>query len=428
MINKFLFENMALKYIYKRHSNTHRKPDRKTIFAGILFLGLLFLFSGEVTAQKKADNLKEKRKKIEQEINYTNKLLAETRKNKKNTLYELQLIQQKINQRNELIATLKKEIVNLERKIVNTKSGINSMDKQLAALKEEYARVVLFLSRNNSRLDKLIYLFSAEDMNQAYQRLRYLDEMTAFIRHQADSIKRMETIKQKELTEFNLQKAEKSRLLEKENTQLSKLESNQHEKDKVRANLSKKEKQLRAQLRKKRREAGKLNRQIENIIAAETKAKKSTSGNHTYALTPAEKKLANEFRSNKGKLPWPTARGFISETYGTHPHPVLKHVMVKNNGINIATGKAGDARAVFKGKVVSVATISNTNKAVIIKHGNWFTVYSNLEQVYVSAGDQVKTKQPLGRIHTNLKGKTELHFEVWNGKQKQNPYYWIVRK
>ncbi len=406
----------------------NQKKHYPVAFAGIMVLLLMVLFGHQSMAQKKSDNLKAKRKKIEQEINYTNKLLAETRKNKKHTLYELQLIQQKINQRNELIATLKKEIVFLEKKISNTKSGINNMDKQLASLKEEYAQVVVFLSRNNSKLDKLIFLFSAEGLNQAYQRLRYLDELTTFIRHQADSIKRMETIKQKELTDYSLQKAEKSKLLEKENIQLSKLENNQREKDKVRANLSTKEKQLRAQLRKKRKEAGKLNRQIENIIASETKAKKSSSGKSSYALTPAEKKLAEEFRNNKGKLPWPTARGFISESYGTHPHPVLKHVMIKNNGINIATGKAGNARAVFKGKVVSVATISNTNKAVIVKHGNWFTVYSNLEQVFVSKGDEVTTKQDIGRIHTNLKGKTELHFEVWNGKQKQNPYYWIVKK
>jgi septal ring factor EnvC (AmiA/AmiB activator) len=202
-------------------------------FVGIMVSVLMLLLSHQLMAQKKSDNLKAKRKKIEQEINYTNKLLAETRKNKKNTLYELQLIQQKINQRNELIATLKKEIVFLEKKISNTKSGINNMDKQLASLKEEYAQVVVFLSRNNSKLDKLIFLFSAEDLNQAYQRLRYLDELTAFIRHQADSIKRMETIKQKELTDYSLQKAEKSKLLEKENTQLSKLENNHRQKPNV---------------------------------------------------------------------------------------------------------------------------------------------------------------------------------------------------
>ncbi len=417
--------------MYFKSTIITKKPDKNWLkaFVGVMVLLLLLLLAVPQTkAQKKSDNLKAKREKIEKEIDYTNKLLAETRKNKKHTLYELQLIQQKINQRNELIATLKKEIVFLEKKISRAKSGISSMDKQLANLKEEYAHVVVFLSRNNSQLDKLIFLFSAEDLNQAYQRLRYLDELTDFIRHQADSINRMETIKQKELTDFNLQKAEKNKLLEKENSQLSKLENNHREKDRVRATLSTKEKQLRVQLRKKQKEAEKLNRQIKNIITAETKAKKSSSGKNNYALTPDEKKLSVEFRNNKGKLPWPTPRGFISESYGTHPHPVLKHVMIKNNGINIATAKASNARAVFKGKVVSVATISNTNKAVIVKHGNWFTVYSNLEEVYVSTGDKVSIKQNIGRIHTNLKGETELHFEVWNGKQKQNPYYWIVKK
>jgi len=171
-----------------------------------------------------------------------------------------------------------------------------------------------------------------------------------------------------------------------------------------------------------------LNKKIEDIISAETRVKKSSSGKSSYALTPSEKKLAGEFLNNKGKLPWPVERGFISGTFGSHPHPVLKHVMIKNNGIDIATDAHSDARAVFSGKVVSVTPISNTNIAVIIKHGSWFTVYSNLEKVYVKKGDNVATKEVLGRIHTNLKGKTELHFEVWKGKQKQNPYYWILRR
>jgi septal ring factor EnvC (AmiA/AmiB activator) len=394
----------------------------------IFIIGFILTDSHPVRAQNKADDLRAKRKKIEKEIEYTNKLLSETRKNKKNTLYELQLIQNKINQRNELIATLKKEISILEKKISRTKNGISNMNNQLENLKKEYARVVVFLARNNGKLDKLIFIFSAEDLNQAYQRLRYLDELTGFIRQQADSIRNMENIKEKELTDLNAQKNRKSKLLENENLQLDKLENNQREKDKLRAGLSKKEKQLRAQLRKKQQEAKKLNKKIENIISSETKVKKSASGKSSYALTPKEKELAKAFFNNKGRLPWPVDRGVISGTFGSHPHPVLKHVMVKNNGIDIATSANSEAKAVFKGKVVSVTTISNTNIAVIIKHGNWFTVYSNLEKVYVTKGDEVTGKEPLGLIHTNLKGKTELHFEVWNGKHKQNPYYWILKK
>ena len=394
----------------------------------LLFTGLTLFGNQSLFAQKNSTDLKAKRKKIEKEIEYTNKLLTETRKNKKNTLYELKLIQKKINQRNELIATLKKEIAYLEKKISQTKSGISGMNKQLETLKKEYARVVTFLSRNNGKLDKLIFLFSAEDMNQAYQRFRYLDELSGFIRHQADSIRRMESTKKNELLDLNSQKTEKDKLLESETNQLEKLESNQTEKGQLQTRLSKKEKQLRAQLRAKQKEANKLNKKIENIISSETIVKKNSSGKNNFSLTPAEKQLANEFMNNKGKLPWPTARGFISGTFGSHPHPVLKHVMIKNNGIDIATSANSEAQAVFKGKVVSVTRISNTNIAVIVKHGNWFTVYSNLEVVYVSKGDNVSTKEALGKIHTNLKGKTELHFEVWYGKQKQNPYYWILKK
>jgi len=404
--------------------------QRKIIFwfTLILTIGITLFGNQTLFAQKKPSDLKAKRKKIEKEIEYTNKLLAETRKNKKNTLYELKLIQKKINQRNELIATLKKEIAFLEKKITQTKSGISGMNNQLETLKKEYARVVTFLSRNNRKLDKLIFLFSAEDLNQAYQRFRYLDEVSGFIRHQADSIRQMENTKKNELLDLNSQKAAKDKLLENETNQLQKLENNQTEKDKLHATLSKKEKQLRVQIRAKQKEAKKLNKKIENIISSETKVKKSSSGKTNFALTPAEKQLANEFMNNKGKLPWPTKRGFISGTFGSHPHPVLKHIMVKNNGIDIATSANSEARATFKGKVVSVTRISNSNIAVIIKHGNWFTVYSNLEEVYVEKGDDVLTKETLGKIHTNIKGKTELHFEVWNGKQKQNPYYWILKK
>ena len=397
-------------------------------FLRIFIIGLLIVFSQQLLAQNKAEDLKIKRQKIEKEIDYTNKLLKKTRKNKKHTLYELQLIQNKINQRNKLIVSLRKEIDFLEKKITQTKSSIKDLNSQLDNLKAEYSRAVTFLARNNSDLDKLIFIFSAEDLNQAYQRMRYIDELTDFIRHQADSIQLMESNRKNELNDLRVQKDKKNKLLERENEQLEKLESNLQEKDKVSKSFSKKEKQLRAQLRQKQKEAKKLNQRIENIIASETKVSRSNSGVDSYALTPAEKKLADDFRNNKGKLPWPTERGFVSETFGTHAHPVLKHVMVKNNGINIVTTSGSKARAVFKGKVVSVVSISNTNIAVIVKHGNWFTVYSNLEKVFVKKGDEVTTKKPIGLIHTNLKGKTELHFEVWNGKQKQNPLYWILKR
>jgi septal ring factor EnvC (AmiA/AmiB activator) len=404
------------------------KNMMKTVIPFLVLTLFLLTATGPLFAQKNSNALKKKRKKLEKEIAYTNKLLKETRKNKKNTLYELQLLQNKITQRNELITTLKKEIAALDKKIANTRTDINLMNKNLEQLKKEYARIISFLSRHNNDLDKLVFLFSSEDMNQAYQRLRYMDEMLHYIHKQADTIQHYEKLQEKELKDLNLQKAEKKKLLVKENEQLQRIESNIAEKDKVKNSLIKKESQLRARLRQKQKDAKKLNKQIENIIVKETKVKKTPSGKTGYALSKEDQKLSTEFSKNKGRLPWPVDNGFISERFGKHPHPVLKHVEINNNGINIATSSGSNAKAVFEGKVVSVAQISNTNNAVIVKHGNWFTVYSNLDNVYVSRGDQVKTGEVLGKIPPNLKGRTELHFEVWYGKKKQNPAYWIRKK
>jgi len=403
-------------------------PNILRPFVRFFALTLWLLWSMALPAQNKSTDLKAKRKKLEKEIAYTNKLLDQTRKKKKNTLYELQLLDKKLDQRNELIAMLKKEINELDNKITNTRSGLFTMNENLEELKKDYAKIISFLSRHNNDLDKLIFLFSAEDLNQAYQRLRYMDEMLRYIRRQADTIQHYEQLQKKELERLNAQKAEKKRLLEKENELLQRIEKNKNEKNKLNRSLVKKEQQLASRLKQKQKEAAKLNRQIEEVIAKETKAKKTTSGKKKYTLSKVEKKLASEFSRQKGRLPWPVDKGLISEKFGSHPHPVLKHVKVNNNGINIATSAGSEAKAVFKGKVVSVARISNTNHAVILKHGNWFTVYSNLDEVYVTRGEQVDQGQKLGKIHTNLKGRTELHFEIWYGKKKQNPSYWIKRK
>jgi murein DD-endopeptidase MepM/ murein hydrolase activator NlpD len=172
----------------------------------------------------------------------------------------------------------------------------------------------------------------------------------------------------------------------------------------------------------------KLRKKIEDIIARELELKKTKTKGSSYALTPEEKLLSKSFAANKGKLPWPTERGLISETFGVHQHPVLKNVKTKNNGLNIVSSKGSEARVVFSGEVVSVVTITTTNKAIIVKHGDYFSVYSNLDEVFVKKGDHLETKEILGRVHTTLKGKTELHFEIWQGKVLLNPSLWILKR
>ena len=392
----------------------------------ILFL--LVSIGLTLVSQTSRQQLEEKRKKLESEIKYTNKLIKETQNSKKNNLYELNLINSKVNKRSELVATLKSEVYELDAEIERTEKSLVYLDREMIVLKQEYAKLAYFAYKHKNAYDKLMYLFSAEDLNQAYQRLRYMDQLSEFIRNEAEEIKQLENRKEKILNELNNQNKDKKSLLENENLQLSKLEMEQINKDRLKSELTKKEKELKASLRAKERESEKLNRKIKEIIANAIKPVKTTAGSKTYILTPEEKELSSSFVSNKGKLPWPIERGVISETFGIHQHPVLKRVKTKNNGIDIATAKNSEARCVFNGEVVSIASITASNKAVIIKHGEYFTVYSNLDNIYVKKGDKVTTKEFIGKVHTNLEGKTELHFQIWKGKTLQNPSMWILKK
>jgi len=258
--------------------------------------------------------------------------------------------------------------------------------------------------------------------------LRYMNEMAAYIRKQASRIKKMETQKKLQINLIKKKKAEKNQLLDQETTQLSNLELEQQKKKRVRRKLSGQEAKLKANLRQKRKESQKLEKQIALAIAKATAAKKVGKTTRSYALTPMEKKLSRSFVANKGKLPWPVKKGIIAQTYGVHKHPILRHVQIKNNGVNIATSAGIPARAVFAGKVVSIVKITTTNIAVIVKHGEYFTVYSGLDRVFVGLNNEAHMLQNIGEIHTNTQGKTELHFEVWKGKLLQNPTLWLARR
>lgn len=392
----------------------------------ISFIALIVTFLS--FGQESQKQLEAKRAKLEKEIVYTNKLLSETKSDKDVTVSQLRLLNVKINKRSDLLATLKSELFYLNNKIEKTESSLFDLNEELINLKQKYAKIAWHAFKYKTAYNKLIFLFSAEDFNQAYQRMRYLDQISSYIRTEAERIKDAEIEKNKMLNKLKLEKSEKSKLLDIEQNEIFELEKEQAQKDKLKSDLQSKERQLRNSIKDKEKQTKKLAQQIQKIISAEIAAKKDPNTGKVYELTPSEKKLTSSFTSNKGKLPWPTSRGVISETFGVHKHPVLKKVKTKNNGINILTAKNSEARSVFNGKVVSITKISNSNIAVIIKHGEFFTVYSNLDNVFVKRGDEVKTKDSIGRIHTNLKGRTELHFEIWKGASIQNPSYWVSKK
>ncbi len=386
----------------------------------------MILLSVVVFAQNTQKDLEEKRKKLESEIEFTNKLLNETRSNKQSTLNQLNLLEVKVSKRTDLVATLKSELFILNSKIGTNERQLKKLEENLDEIKSKYAKVAWYAYKYRSSYSKLVFLFSSDDINQAYQRMRYLDQLASYLRNEAENIRSAEEEKNNVIVSLKAEKSKKNELLINEQKEIFELEKEQLEISKIQQDLQSREQQLRKSLREKQKQTAELDRQIKIIIAEATKATTDNKGNTVYETTPEEKELTSSFLSNRGKLPWPTERGVIASTFGVHNHPVLKKVKIKNNGIDIATSSDSEARAVFKGKVVSITKISNTNLAIIIRHGDYFTVYSNIEYAYVKKGDDVDTKEVIGRIHTNLKGKTELHFEVWKGSQIQNPSYWIT--
>jgi septal ring factor EnvC (AmiA/AmiB activator) len=392
------------------------------------FLIFFLIFFGGITpgfSQTQTTSLKARRQKLEKEISYTNKLLGEVNKSKKNTVYELQLISNRMNMRRRLMAILKKEIASLTDNIAITQISIRDLNNHLDTLKKEYVNIAWYLYKNDNNYNRLIFLFSAKDFNQAYQRLRYLDEISAYIRKEAGRIIILEKQKKDKLDKLNQDKVEKKTLMDSETTQLSQLELEKRQKIRLKQKLAGQEKSLRARLRRKQKESQKLEAQIKRAITISTR--KAANTTKPRSLTASERRLSSSFMANKGHLPWPVKTGVISQTFGVHNHPVLKHVKIKNNGVNIATAKGSVARAVFPGIVVNIVRITNTNIAVILKHGNYYTVYSGLDKVLVENNQWVSEYQALGIIHTSLQGKTELHFEVWHDKNLQNPAYWLRR-
>jgi septal ring factor EnvC (AmiA/AmiB activator) len=397
-----------------------------------MVLGLLCSYS--VYAQDKRTELEGNKKRIEEEIAYTMRLIDETKQSRELTLNELKMLNTKIRQREALVANVQSQLQQLGSQISRRESEKARLEKELKQLRGEYAKMIYFAYKNRNAYNKLMFLFSSADFNQAYQRLKYFQQYTVFRQQQILKIEETQHRLQDEIEKLDSDRADKQTLLETEKQQQTVLSNERNQVDRTAQQLSQKEKQLRQQLRDKEREAQQLQRAIESIIAEELRLARERAGeapvkdDRLMRLTPEEQALSKSFEENKGKLPWPVERGVISSRFGEQPHPVLKRVTIKNNGIDISTTSGSEARAVFEGTVVSTNRITQSNNAVIIRHGDYFTVYSNLDQVYVKRGDVVKTKEAVGRIHTDrIESKTEVHFELWNNRQIIDPAPWLAR-
>lgn len=400
-----------------------------------VFVFIFFQQLSPVSAQKQSKNdLESKKNSLQKEIEYTNKLLNETKNNKKISLNQLVTLNKKINVREELISVIYNEINLLNRQILTTYTSIEYLRADLEKLKQEYAKMIYYAYKNSDAYNKMMFIFASKDFTQAYMRLKYLQQYSDYRHKQALMIEKTQTLLNLKMKLMEERKEEKRLLLSSQESEKQNLSKEKTEKEEVFSQLQEKEKQLKADLEKKKKDAEKLQLAIRRIIEEEIKKAREKARIEKkpepigLELTPEAKMLSGSFEKNKGKLPWPVAQGIIIGKFGIHAHPLMPSISISNNGIDLSTSKGASARAVFDGEVTAVANIPSSGKLVVIRHGEYLSVYANLDKVYVKAGDKIKTKQELGSvIYDESDVKTELHLEIWKGQAKLDPESWLYK-
>lgn len=440
----------------------------------LLVLILFALPAHNMYAQVKTSKkeLENRKKRINEEINQINAMLKETKASKKNSLGTLMNINIKLEKRQELINTINAEIRILNREISRNEEETEKLRANLSRLKKEYARMIQLAQRNQDAYSALMFIFAADGFNQAYSRLKYMQQYSGFRKKQAQDI--LDTQNELELRLNNLksQRDEKRQLLGVEQTEKHHLDKERSEQEVVISELRKKETDLKSKLEKKKRDAVELQLAIKRLIAEEIRRKAEetarelaaakekrereassladnkkkdnknkgnspdkndaknselkTSSESRPALNEAALALSSDFSNNRGRLPWPVEKGVICETYGEHEHPAIKGFMMFNSGIEICTSRGTQARAVFEGEVTGIAISPAGGKLVIIRHGEYLSVYSNIGEVAVKTGQKVNVKQVIGTVlYDEDEDKSSMNLQIWKGQKTMDPSAWL---
>jgi septal ring factor EnvC (AmiA/AmiB activator) len=397
----------------------------------ILFLCLTSLGWGQESQQEK---LEQRKAQILQEIRENESQLRSVKKKEKSAVTVVMLQANKIKLQEKLIKTTEKQAKILGNDMYINQVKINKLKKELEVLKEDYARMIVKSYKSRSEESRAMFLLSSENFLQAYKRAQYMKQYSSFRKMQGEEIKS----KSLELQDYNgrlaVQKKEKQKIIAEREKERLALEKQKKEQLRLVNAIKKDKNKIMAAIRKKQSETKAIDRQIDRLIReaiAEANRKAAKDGTATggsssrIALTAEAKILADNFRANKGKLPWPVEKGFVSLGYGKQPHPVYPTLVINNSGVEITTDTGAYARSVFAGEVTNIMVLSPVNKAVMIQHGDCFTVYQNLSSVSVSKGDKVGIKQNLGKIRTNSEGKTVLKFTISQNATYNNPASWL---
>jgi len=393
------------------------------------------LIGGNLFAQKASRNkqikLEEQRIKLREEIKQINSLLFENKNQKKSTLSEVEDIQLRISVRKQLIRVNNEQANFLDNLININQRDIDKYRIELKKLKEEYAFMIQNSYKSKSMQNRLMFVFSSENLLQAYKRLDYLKQYNAFRKKQGIKIKN-QTLNLQDLNkDLILKKRQRKELVSENRNVTNFLIGEQVTQENVLKSLNKNFKNFKKQITNKQTQASLIDAKIESLISeaiALSNKKAGKKASNLFSLTPESKILAENFKSNKGQLPWPVIKGVIVQRYGTQTHPVVKTTKIKSSGVSIATESRMKARVVFEGEVMSILAFKNSNPTVLIKHGNYITAYKNLSKVFVKKGQKVKSKQDLGQIFTNKEtGKTILQFSVFKGMKSEDPAFWLFK-
>ena len=398
----------------------------------VLFTLLLFAYSLNSYSQSSSQSdLELKRIELTKEINNIQKLISSSKNKKKLVVENIQNLNYKLDLQNEVIKIINNELNIISASIIYNQSVINQLFKSQELLKSQYADMILRSYKTRSKTGKLMFIFSSSNFQQALKRIQYFKQYSDYQNKQLQQIAN-NTVELKVLrTQLIKQKTIQESLIIENQTTKNNVSIQLLSKNKLLQSISSNEIQFVKEIKSKQKISAKIDKEIKNIIAraiAESNRKKKTNSK-VFALTPEAKILSNNFTSNKGKLPWPVEKGYVTLKYGKQPHPVVKTATIQSNGIRIITASSQNVRSIFDGVIYRIISSKNGSKTILVQHGNFFTVYKNLASIYVEKGDRVSTKQDLGKIITNkISGQTILSFSLFKDNKTENPLLWLGQK
>ncbi|TXE21271.1 peptidoglycan DD-metalloendopeptidase family protein [Psychroflexus gondwanensis] len=395
-----------------------------------IFVFLIVCASQQAFTQTRVE-LEAKRQAIQQEIDEINKIIRTTETKGRSALSEFEDLQNRIKATERLIQVNNQEANLLTREITSNANKIDRFRNELIQLKDDYEQMIQKSYRSKSNKSRIMFLFSSESFLQAYKRIQYMKQFAQYRKKQGVEVMAQTKALQNLNSTLFEQRRDQEKILAENRRTKSRLVSDKNTQEQLLASINKQKKKYALELNQKQKEVSRIDREIDRLIReaiAKENKKVGSDAKATFELTPEAKALAKDFANNKGKLPWPVKSGVVSMRFGERPHPIVKTIKIMSNGVRIDTEKNGTARAVFEGEVSQVSKIPGANVVVMVRHGDYLSIYNNLQKVFVKSGDKVERGEELGEIGINSSsGKTTLIFQLFKNTSKLNPEQWIYK-